>query len=190
MNNLRKVGKKRQLLMLVPVILPDQSKRRLRILVDTGAEANVIRMGMLPNGLFEETVQPLNFVTANGESMRGGRRTIEIRLCFQLFVVGRPVTDFFWSTTEFYEGDIKVDAILSYPWLEENRVGIFPHHNALAVDKPEFALLYGLDRKYAKEAANKERLEQRKSKSARKREKQRQRRMTLRVCEAKEDNGK
>ena len=46
----------------------------------------------------------------------------------------------------FYEADICVDAILSYPWMVQAKVGVFPHYNALAIDKPRFTLLYGLPR--------------------------------------------
>ena len=33
--------------------------------------------------------------------------------------------------------------ILSYPWLRENKLGVFAHHNSLAIDEPEFTLLRG-----------------------------------------------
>ena len=36
----------------------------------------------------------------------------------------------------FWEAEIEVDAILSHPWLFENKIGVFPHHKALAVDRP------------------------------------------------------
>ena len=45
--------------------------------------------------------------------------------------------------TTFYEAAIKVDAILSYPWLLENEVGVMPHKRALAVEYPEPTLLSG-----------------------------------------------
>jgi hypothetical protein len=47
----------------------------------------------------------------------------------------------------FWEAEIEVDAILSHPWLFENKNGFFPHHKALAVDSPRFTLLYGILRK-------------------------------------------
>ncbi len=34
----------------------------------------------------------------------------------------------------FWEAEIEVDAILSYNWLLRNKVGVFPHHKALALD--------------------------------------------------------
>ena len=43
-------------------------------------------------------------------------------------------------TGEFYTADIRLDGIISYPWLKENRLGVFPHMGALAAEDP-FVLL-------------------------------------------------
>lgn len=45
---------------------------------------------------------------------------------------------------EFYEAKIKVDAILSFPWLSQMKLGIFPHHKALVLDSPGLKFLYGV----------------------------------------------
>ena len=42
-----------------------------------------------------------------------------------------------------YEADISVDLILSFPWMEKNKIGVFPHHRALVVDEPKLLLLFG-----------------------------------------------
>ena len=47
-------------------------------------------------------------------------------------------------SAKFYEAAIQVDAILAYPWMRENEIGVFPHKRALALDFPELVLLYGL----------------------------------------------
>ena len=47
---------------------------------------------------------------------------------------------------ELYTADIRVDAILSYPWLRQNRLGVFPHMAALAMEDP-FVLLKGFQHK-------------------------------------------
>ena len=153
-NQIRKVGKKNQLLMLVPVILPDETVRKLKILVDTGAEANIVKFGLLPDNLFQKTNKPLYFCTANGQPLNGGKRIIKLRLCFQKIVKGQSEQEFFWSNGDFFEGDIKVDAILSYEWLLKNEVGIFPHHGALVVDYPKFGLLYGLNKNQVSTSTN------------------------------------
>ena len=44
----------------------------------------------------------------------------------------------------FYEAEIHMDAILSYPWMVEHKIAVFPHKRALALDLPVLTLLYGL----------------------------------------------
>ena len=44
----------------------------------------------------------------------------------------------------FYEADIQVDAILSFPWMAEHKIAVFPHKRALAIDHPVLTLLFGL----------------------------------------------
>jgi hypothetical protein len=47
-----------------------------------------------------------------------------------------------WSTQgTFHEADIQVDAILSYPWLKERFLGVFPHLEALAILEEPLLLL-------------------------------------------------
>jgi hypothetical protein len=40
----------------------------------------------------------------------------------------------------FWEAEIEVDAGLSHPCLFESKIVVFPHHKALAVDRPKFTL--------------------------------------------------
>jgi len=37
--------------------------------------------------------------------------------------------------------------ILSYPWLREHELGVFPHLGSLAMDEPDFTLLHGWSRR-------------------------------------------
>ena len=67
-----------------------------------------------------------------------------MHMAFKQVINGQPFSPLKWFSGEFYEADIKTDAILSFPWMAENQVGIFPHHRALAMDTPCFTLLYGL----------------------------------------------
>ena len=53
-------------------------------------------------------------------------------------VDGVKLPDLLNFDVSFYEADIEVDAILSYPWMSANRLGIFPHHRALARDRTHF----------------------------------------------------
>ncbi len=51
---------------------------------------------------------------------------------------------------KFQEAEIEVDAILSYDLLLKNKVGVFPHHKALALDTSKLRLLYGIERRNQK----------------------------------------
>ena len=87
---------------------------------------------------------PLRFEAANGQVLPGGQRCTKMRLSFQMeknsVFQPEPVE----YEAEFYEADIKVDAILSFPWLEKKGLGIFPHRKALALDHPDLSFLTGL----------------------------------------------
>jgi hypothetical protein len=49
-----------------------------------------------------------------------------------------------WTTeADFHDADIQVDAIIGYPWLEANQLGVFPHLRALALMASEVILLRG-----------------------------------------------
>ena len=66
-----------------------------------------------------------------------------MKMGFTQEVDGRVLGEVLEFDVQFWEADIEVDAILSYPWMYQNHIGIFPHHRALARDRPEFTLLYG-----------------------------------------------
>ena len=39
-----------------------------------------------------------------------------------------------FCNAEFYEADIQVDSILSYPWLVQNKIGVLTHRRAVVTD--------------------------------------------------------
>ena len=122
----------KQLRMDLYVRLPSGKGKDLKILIDTGAEANLIRKGILDDNEFDEAKEPMFFATVTGEPIEGGRRVVETTLSFQKFVgwSKRPIQQF--VDAQFYEVDLKVDAILGNLWLTRERIGVFPHLQALA----------------------------------------------------------
>ena len=132
-----------QLKMEIPGILPNGDTKNLKILIDTGAQANLVRSGLISRHLFRGAPKVLRFVTANGQKLEGCEHVADVALQFSsVEESGRRPQTFEFPTT-FYEAAIRVDAILSYPWLLENRLGVIPHRRALIMD-PENALLTGL----------------------------------------------
>ena len=56
--------------------------RLLRVLVDTGAQANLIRTGVVPSAMFRPARQPMTFLTVSGETLAGGHREVAVRMSF------------------------------------------------------------------------------------------------------------
>ena len=71
----------------------------------------------------------MKFCTANGQKLNGGERTISGKSGFKHIVGGVQQEALLNFGAEFYEADIKVDAILSYPWMVGTKIGIFPTKN-------------------------------------------------------------
>eukprot|EP00667_Euglena_gracilis_P032553 EG_transcript_50312 len=75
--------------------------------------------------------------------MDGGNKKVTLGVTFRQKFNGEFLPNLVSCETEFYEASMEVDAILSFPWMSQNHIGVFPHHKALAIDEPYFALLYG-----------------------------------------------
>ena len=87
----------------------------LRVLIDTGAQANLIRRGVVDDHLMYPARNPLFLRTANGQVLEGGRRVTKMALKFRQVVDGYTLPNSLVLNAEFHEADIRVDAILSYP---------------------------------------------------------------------------
>ena len=133
-----------QLVLLVKAFLPDGDETRLKILIDTGAQVNLVRKGLISDWLLKPASEKLSLRTANGQVMEGGDKQVEISLGFRQVFRGETMAELSWIPATFVDADIHVDAILSYPWLVENKLGVFPHLKALASMDPELCLLFGL----------------------------------------------
>ena len=130
--------------MTVLAVLPNGQERELKILIDTGAQANLIRTGLVSNLLMTPAPEPISLRTANGQKMEGGSRNVNLTLGFRRVVHGAYDPELASFPATFFDADIYIDAILSYPWLVSQGLGVFPHLRALASLEPEFSLLKGL----------------------------------------------
>ena len=68
----------------------------------------------------------MKLLTANGQRLAGGTRVIEKTLEFTQEKNGMREKEKKFCDAEFYEADIQVDAILSYTWLVQNKIGVLP----------------------------------------------------------------
>jgi hypothetical protein len=73
--------------------------------------------------------------------MEGGQMDVAMTLTFGArSLEGETLPE--WSTQgTFHEANIQVDAILSYPWLKDRFLGVFPHLEALAILEEPLLLL-------------------------------------------------
>jgi len=130
------VNGKKQVLLDVRAKLPDGTQKILRILVDTGAEANLIKKGLLDSKVMRTSQHPLALITADGSRMRGGSQEVTLRLCFHTDHPDRYGRRSWCTGATFHDADIHLDAILSCPWMVREELGLFPHLAALAKYDP------------------------------------------------------
>ena len=121
------------MMLLIPVKFSNGISKEIEFLVDTGSEANLIRSDLVPNACWVQAKKKLNLYTANDTPMVGGHQYCSVGLKFYAVEVGKEEHGQFVKSMEadFYEADIHVDGIISYQWLENNKVGIFPHRGCL-----------------------------------------------------------
>jgi hypothetical protein len=71
-------------------------------------------------------------------------------LCLEKEIDGCRLGDCLKFDVQFLEADIDIDAILSFPWLSQNRIGVFPHHKALDIDEPRLTFFMASEDKIKK----------------------------------------
>ena len=103
--------------MNLEVQLSNGETKLMRTLIDTGAEANLIRTGFVPHHITFAARKVLNLIAANGQKIEGGTRTTEITMHFGKEVNGYKTVTPLELTSEFWEASIDVDAIFSFPWI-------------------------------------------------------------------------
>jgi site-specific DNA-cytosine methylase len=111
-------------LMRVGMQIGNEIGMALEILLDTGAQTNLIRTNLLPDRYLRESEHPLGLKTASGAELCGGTKEVTARLKFQGYSErGRQEPNWIEDAV-FYEAQIHVDAILGFPWLRSHGLGI------------------------------------------------------------------
>ena len=70
--------------------------------------------------------------------MEGGDRTIDTQLQFSAYTSESQALGQIIVRATFYEAAIQVDAILAYPWMRENEIGVFPYKKSICHVYPRF----------------------------------------------------
>jgi len=103
--------------------LPNGEVIPLKVLVDTGAQVNLVRRELIPQEFWREAKNPIQLITANGSILPGGNEVVTLGLNFRVVEDGFVQPHPMHIETPFICADFDIDAILSYPWLREHRVG-------------------------------------------------------------------
>ena len=90
-------------------------QRELRMLVDTGAQANLIWTGVVPSAMFQPACRPLKLLTVSGGTRGGGSREVAVRISFQGTSQNGTIVPNWTEEAVFLEAHIHVDAIVGYP---------------------------------------------------------------------------
>ena len=135
--------------MTVPVQVGGVQKLA-RVLIDTGAEVNLVKKGFWPENCLYRPEKCLRLVTADGNRMDGGKLCTSMCMKFRQIIDGCELAEVAVLEDIFYEADISVDAIISFPMLYKNKVMVIPHRKALGFDEPCLILLKGLSNRAAK----------------------------------------
>ena len=123
-----------QLLLRIPCITPSGTRRVLDVLIDTGAQANLVRRGLFSNLEFGLSSNPISMVTAGGVPLEGGREEVKLTMIFTSTLPGVNGRSRTWKeSAHFYDAAISVDVIVGYRWLRSRRIGVLPHLDALAM---------------------------------------------------------
>ena len=99
--------------------------------MDTGAEVNIIRRGVIPENFLQKDSHPLTLRGANETKLKGGNLCIRGVCTMEgKAVVGQqPVK--IQCALHMYEADISVQAILSYKWLADQNFIVHPRRHGL-----------------------------------------------------------
>ena len=123
-----------QLLLRLPCVLPSGFRTVLDVLIDTGAQANLVRRGLFSNLEFCHSTNPISMITAGGVPLEGGREEVKVIMIFTASTPGGSGRTRTWKeSAQFFDAAIAVEMIVGYPWLRSRHIGILPHLDALAM---------------------------------------------------------
>ena len=102
----------------------DGRRIRLDILVDTGAQVNILKTGLAPEGLCRPSSKPIVFLQADSSKPRGGASEVDCQVFMRGTEIDTGRETYAALPVTWYEGDIMADAIVSLAWLAEFDVDI------------------------------------------------------------------
>jgi len=117
----------------ISVTVVDNAGRRVNAnaLIDTGAEVNIVREGLLHASNFQPARRPLKLITASNHRLPGGMHEATVNLVFQGADTSSKEKVRVTAPTVLYEAQVGEDMILSYQWLGERGIEINPRMHGM-----------------------------------------------------------
>ena len=129
--------RQRRLLIQATLQLHDGSEKGVLALVDTGAEVNLIRRGLIADEYFRESPVPMTFRTADQAIMEGGIMEVPGNLILRATDVDTKRTEQVKCPIILYDASTGVDIILSYEWLQRSNIDVRCKRHGLEVSRPQ-----------------------------------------------------
>jgi hypothetical protein len=96
----------------------------VQVLIDTGAEVDLIRPGLIPKSMFRPASKRLVLRAANGMVLRGGSHTVELDLACKGYRVHDGEPQLLEFPTVLFEANIESDILLSFKWCRQFELDI------------------------------------------------------------------
>ena len=103
----------------------------VKVLVDTGAEVNLIRKGLLPSENLQDMTRPLVLTAANAGPLAGGDKSTQGLLYLRGVEVDTGKPQGLKFPIQLIEADISADVIVSYGWLAQQNFLINPRRHGV-----------------------------------------------------------
>jgi hypothetical protein len=113
--------------LLVDVDLPSVGLQTLHILVDTGAQLNLVDASLFPPDIFIPSHKHFSLSSVDGTRVQGGTKTVTLSLAFRTLAGSLTIPTTFYDTPSLFPHH----AILSFPWLVLNKIVIDTTHRSL-----------------------------------------------------------
>jgi hypothetical protein len=124
----------RRLLVGGVIRLPTGTEVSVQALVDTGAEINLVRKGLVPKEFWIRSERVKRFVTADQAVMEGGSIELHCEFALQGMSVESGRATQVVCPTRFYDANIGVDVILSYEWMRRADIEVRCRRHGLMVN--------------------------------------------------------
>ena len=120
-----------RLTLTLDVYFDEHTHQGIRFLVDTGADINLLRKGLVDPKFLTPAKYPLEITTVSRSPMEGG--SLETYAWVYLSGTDQDTREIkvLKCPAQFYEADIGVEGILCYEWLATFDLTLRPHKNCM-----------------------------------------------------------